>query len=151
MTMIFTLRALRRPVLVCLRIWDRLDLTIARLAALLVVGLWSAMAPPCWAAGPTAYNCPEGHSLTAVYTPRDAHITVDGHSYELRRVRDGGEARFENKSIQARLTLSRSQATWQIGEAPELMCALRVRSLEPDALYGAGRAKTQENHSASQH
>jgi hypothetical protein len=107
------------------------------------------VSPASVAGGPTAYNCPESRSLTAVYTPRDAHVTADGKVFELRRVRDGGEARFENKAEKATLTLSRSQATWQLGNAPALVCSLRLRSLEPDALYGTGHSTAQQGDTSA--
>lgn len=87
-------------------------------------------------AGPVDYHCPAPHTLRASFTPRDAIVTLDGQPHTLRRVRDSREARFVSRADGLTLTLSGSQASWQRGDEPAVVCRKVIAALTPEALHG---------------
>jgi hypothetical protein len=79
------------------------------------------------------YRCEGDLPMTARMTPREAHITLDGQNWDLRRVRDKGDARYVNAAQGLTLTLKRSLAEFERKGQPPLQCKLVVRALRPEA------------------
>ena len=80
------------------------------------------------------YLCTGDRPLSATMTPRDATIDFDGQRWQLRRVRDSGEARFVNAALGLSLTLLRSKAEWQRRDEPPLLCKLQQAALQTESL-----------------
>ncbi|HJV72332.1 MliC family protein [Ideonella sp.] len=99
----------------------------------LAAGLALALASVAAYASPADYQCEDGGTLTADFSPRAAQVRYEGQHWTLQRVREAREARYVSRAGVS-ITLLKNQATLERKGQPSLACKLVVRALRPEAL-----------------